>query len=222
MNSVRATGTRARATRAAANNAHLGARLGSAQVKVLVVGDGAVGKTSTLLHYVNGSVDLDVYVPTIFDNYSCVVNLNGEKARLDLWDTAGQEDYDRLRALSYGQTDVIVLMFAVDRTSSFENIEDKWMPELRAHLPDTPIFLVGTKCDQRDNERCERANLVSAEAIEATAKRIGAISTIEVSAQTGKNINSLFTMCLQHYLYLDQRGGGKRKKGGKKGKCDLL
>ncbi len=65
------------------------------------------------------------------------------KVSLGLWDTAGQEDYDRLRPLSYPQTDVFVLCFSVISPTSFTNITNKWIPEIRHHCPDKPIILCG-------------------------------------------------------------------------------
>lgn len=62
---------------------------------------------------------------------------------LGLWDTAGQEDYDRLRPLSYPQTDVFLICYSVASPSSFENVTSKWYPEIKHHCPDAPIILVG-------------------------------------------------------------------------------
>lgn len=68
---------------------------------------------------------------------------------LALWDTAGQEDYDRLRLLSYPDTDVIVMCFSIDLPDSLENIQDKWIPEVKHFCPNVPIILVGNKRDLR-------------------------------------------------------------------------
>lgn len=68
---------------------------------------------------------------------------------LALWDTAGQEDYDRLRLLSYPDTDVIVMCFSIDLPDSLENIQDKWIPEVTHFCPNVPIILVGNKRDLR-------------------------------------------------------------------------
>lgn len=68
-----------------------------------------------------------------------------------MWDTAGQEDYDRLRPLSYPDTHVILMCFSIDSPDSLENIPEKWTPEVRHFCPNVPIILVGNKKDLRND-----------------------------------------------------------------------
>ena len=63
---------------------------------------------------------------------------------------AGQEDYDRLRPLSYPQTDVFLICFAVNSVTSFQNVREKWSPEVKHYCPNTPVLLMGMKGDLRE------------------------------------------------------------------------
>ena len=93
--------------------------------------------------------------PTIirFSNrqYTLVTVTSFLQVELALWDTAGQEDYDRLRPLSYPDTHVILMCFSIDSPDSLENIPEKWTPEVRHFCPNVPIILVGNKKDLRND-----------------------------------------------------------------------
>lgn len=65
------------------------------------------------------------YVPTVFENYVTLVQFDGKTVELALWDTAGQEEYDRLRPLSYPESNVILIVFSVDFPTSLANVQDK-------------------------------------------------------------------------------------------------
>ena len=86
-----------------------------------------------------------------FEPYSANVMVDGKPINLGLWYTFGWEDYDRLRPLSYPQTDVFLVCFSVVSPSSFENVKEKWVPEISHHCQRTPFLLVGTQIDLRDD-----------------------------------------------------------------------
>uniref|UniRef100_A0A3P8Y7S3 Cell division control protein 42 homolog n=1 Tax=Esox lucius TaxID=8010 RepID=A0A3P8Y7S3_ESOLU len=158
-------------------------------IKCVVVGDGAVGKTCLLISYTTNKFPSE-YVPTVFDNYAVTVMIGGEPYTLGLFDTAGQEDYDRLRPLSYPQTDVFLVCFSVVSPSSFENVKEKWVPEITHHCPKTPFLLVGTQIDLRDDPSTieklakNKQKPITPETAEKLARDLKAVKYVECSALT--------------------------------------
>jgi len=166
-------------------------------IKCVVVGDGTVGKTCMLISYTTDSFPGE-YVPTVFDNYSAPMVCDGVPVSLGLWDTAGQEDYDRLRPLSYPQTDVFLICFSVVSPSSFENVTSKWCPEIKHHCPDAPILLIGTKIDLREDKEALQAlsdnghSPIKREQGQKLANKIRAVKYLECSALTQRGLKQVF------------------------------
>ncbi|KAL3232422.1 hypothetical protein RNJ44_04338 [Nakaseomyces bracarensis] len=255
-------------------------------IKCVVIGDGAVGKTSLLISYTTNTFPTD-YVPTVFDNYTTTLALqppiplsnnptntssstttggassvfvdqntpvfkhsnssrrkplaegdtlssstssfstggtdsNGalkrQIFRLNLWDTAGQEEYDRLRPLSYRQTDIFLICFSVSEPTSFKNVIDKWFQELKRvsgiessdlylNYKKYPILLVGTKSDLRDDEseiqklRDQNQQFVSKEEIDKIVKDNGFMGYCECSAATQNGVRQVFEKAVQIVAY---------------------
>nr|XP_021151840.1 rho-related GTP-binding protein RhoU [Columba livia] len=127
-----------------------------------------------------------------------VVSVDGKPVRLQLCDTAGQDEFDKLRPLCYTNTDIFLLCFSVVSPSSFQNVSEKWVPEIRCHCPKAPIILVGTQSDLREDvkvlielDKCKEKP-VSEEAAKLCAEEIKAASYIECSALTQKNLKEVF------------------------------
>lgn len=127
---------------------------------------------------------------------------------LSLWDTAGQEEFDRLRSLSYDNTDVVVLCFSVDSKDSLENVESKWVGEIQENCPGVKLVLVALKCDLRENtdeedeaapaegndgaQREKRPMIDYNQGLDV-ARRIKAMRYLECSAMRNRGVNEAFT-----------------------------
>ncbi|KAJ9474277.1 GTP-binding protein RHO3 [Pseudozyma hubeiensis] len=159
--------------------------------KVLVLGDGACGKTSLLFVYIKQEFP-QTYEPTVFENYTHTQPLPLGPVQLTLWDTAGQEEFDKLRSLSYADTHVILLCFSTDNPVSLENIETRWMPEIREYSPTAKIVLVALKCDLRDKHASAEKQLLTYEDGVAVAKRIKAARYLECSAKKNRGVQEVF------------------------------
>jgi Ras-related C3 botulinum toxin substrate 1 len=188
-------------------------------IKLVVVGDGAVGKTCLLIAYTSNSFPQE-YVPTVFDNYTAHVMVEGKTISLGLWDTAGQEDYDRLRPLSYPSTDVFLLCFSLVNPTSFSNVKIKWLREVKHHCPQSKLILVGTKLDIREDkdslEKLQQQGMkpVDTQDGENLAKEIGAIRFMECSALTQKGLKQVFDEAIKAILRPRKAPPVKKQKEG--------
>ncbi|WVF67430.1 hypothetical protein IAT40_002186 [Kwoniella sp. CBS 6097] len=220
---------------------------GEIRRKLVIVGDGACGKTCLLIVFSKGMFP-EVYVPTVFENYVADVEVDGKKVELALWDTAGQEDYEyvlssnnpmhevyalilflilflfvaahsRLRPLSYPDSHVILICFAIDSPDSLDNVQEKWISEVLHFCQGLPIILVACKKDLRDdpktNQDLGRMNqrpVSRAEGL-AVAQKIGAQGYVECSAKTGEGVREVFQTATRHALMSKKSGRSKKGKG---------
>ena len=161
------------------------------------MGDGAVGKTCLFISYVTHEFPYE-YVPTVFDNYAVTCTHNNKQYEVALWDTAGEEEYDRLRPLSYPDTSLFLVCYSVISPTSFENISTKWIPEISHHMPDTDFVLVGTKTDLRNDsniiKKLEEYNKkpITTEEGRALAQKLKAANFFECSALTYHGVRPIF------------------------------
>ncbi|KAI0027614.1 rho small monomeric GTPase, partial [Vararia minispora EC-137] len=164
--------------------------------KLVIVGDGACGKTSLLCSFALGEFPKE-YVPrsaAIFENYVAEIRLDGKPVQLALWDTAGQEEYERLRPLSYSKSHVILIAFAIDTPDSLENVQTKWIEEVRSICgPVIPVLLIGCKADLRPAPGSPNTDqFVSRQRAEAVAQAIGARAYKECSALKIEGVDDVF------------------------------
>ncbi|KAJ2400085.1 GTP-binding protein Rho1 [Coemansia sp. RSA 2559] len=167
--------------------------------KVVVIGDGACGKTCLLHVFRDGSFPPnDQYIPTIFDTWVADMLVDDRRIELQLWDTAGQEELDRLRFLCYPDANVIVICFSVDSPDSLTNVYEKWFPEAMENAPTATVLLVALKLDLRTDQgtvaeldRYGQAPVSHAEGVEV-ARKIHAVSYIECSSKQNFNVREVF------------------------------
>jgi len=165
--------------------------------------------------------------PTVFDNFTTGVEVDGNHINFALWDTAGQEEYSRLRALSYPETDIFLLCFSVVSPSSFENIRTKWYPEIQHHCPEAKKILVGTKIDLRTDKKVldelKGEKIPTPEQGESMAREIEAKAYLECSAFTQEGLKRVFEEAIRTVIGHATTDGGKKEadKKGKKG-CFIL
>lgn len=166
--------------------------------KIVVIGDGAIGKTSLLITYVKGKFPKR-YSPTIFENYTKQVKYKGTTYNLELVDTGGQEDYDSIRALSYPDTDAFIVCYSIASPISFQNIRTKWVSDMKDNdMKDTPFLLLGLKKDLKEDEKTieelakTKKTLVPLEKANELASSIGAFDVYECSAKEDDGVDQAF------------------------------
>ncbi|KAK0510297.1 hypothetical protein JMJ35_007691 [Cladonia borealis] len=194
--------------------------------KLVLLGDGACGKTSLLNVFTRGYFPT-VYEPTVFENYVHDIFVDNVHIELSLWDTAGQEEFDRLRSLSYDDTHTIMLCFSVDSKDSLENVESKWVGEIAENCQGVKLVLVALKCDLRergadeDDEGTQRGGrekvMIDYKQGLEVAKRIQALRYLECSAKRNRGVNEAFTEAAR--VALSVKGAGTSGGGSK---CNVM
>ncbi|XP_045467745.1 ras-like GTP-binding protein RhoL [Harmonia axyridis] len=160
------------------------------KIRITVVGDGGIGKTSMLIAYKDKTFDDSQYIPTVFDVYSMTVPINQEDYTIILSDTAGQEEFDKLRKFAYKNVDVFILCYATNERNSFENVRTQWNPEIKHSCPHAKIVLAGTKADDVQNSQ-----VLESEG-KKLAKIIKADGFIQNSAKSRYNIDETFAKAI--------------------------
>jgi len=162
-----------------------------------------VGKTCMLMSYVCQAF-MEDYIPTMFDNFSAIEEIDGELVNVILWDTAGQEDYETIRTTTcFPNTHIFIVCFSVVHPDSFHNVKQKWLEELKKASPDTPFILVGTKTDLREKEDVvkklaeKNKEPISSKEGKKRAKEIKAKAYVECNAKELSTVNEVFRTALK-------------------------
>ncbi|XP_066494240.1 rho-related GTP-binding protein RhoU-like [Tiliqua scincoides] len=186
-------------------------------LECVLLGDGSVGKTSLALSYCANGFPAR-YVPTALDRFSAVVSVDGAPVRLQLCDTAGQDEFDVLRQVCYPKADVFLLCFSVVLPTSFHNISEKWYPEIRRHCPSTPVLLVGTQSDLRQDVKVlialsrHQEKPVPPAAARSLSTKLGMVGYLECSALTQHNLKEVFDTAIAVGLRQIEQPGLKARR----------
>ncbi|AAS51668.1 ADL252Wp [Eremothecium gossypii ATCC 10895] len=208
--------------------------------KIVILGDGACGKTSLLNVFTRGYFP-KVYEPTVFENYIHDIFVDNQHITLSLWDTAGQEEFDRLRSLSYSDTHTIMLCFSVDSRDSLENVKNKWVSEIADHCEGVKLVLVALKCDLRSSDEYGNESAITPGSIQnqkynggggnglipydeglAMAKQIGALRYLECSAKMNRGVNEAFTEAARCALTATPKGARDSAPEAESSSCTIM
>ncbi|KKN46548.1 hypothetical protein LCGC14_0671920 [marine sediment metagenome] len=163
--------------------------------KITILGDAAVGKTSLINQFIEGSFQ-DDYKPTLGANIVRKdVDLDGVKVRLIMWDLAGQEKYRVVRSMYFQGCEGALLVYDITRYNTLENIDSKWLRDFKKYVKKKGVFvLIGNKSD------LEEQRVVTIGRGKELAVKIKASDFIETSAKTRENIEEAFSLLVYQIL----------------------
>ena len=168
--------------------------------KIVCLGDCHVGKTVTITKATTNEIP-SLYTPTVLDNYTKTVTFGDTSIELEVLDTAGSEDYDQLRPVSYPQTHLFLIFFAVEKRQTFHSIENRWLNEIAQHSPNTKYILVGTIYND-SNPR--NTSWVKQEEAEELKMKLSALEYIEVCLKNQNDVENLFERVVIHSILNEQ------------------
>ncbi|UCD01007.1 MAG: GTP-binding protein [Promethearchaeota archaeon] len=163
--------------------------------KITILGDAAVGKTSLINQFVEGSFQED-YKPTLGANIVRKdVNFDNTRVRLIMWDLAGQEKYRVVRSMYFQGCEGALLVYDVTRYHTLESINSKWLRDFKKHVKKKGAYiLIGNKIDLKDQR------VIPTERGKELAAKIKASHFIETSAKLGENIEEAFSLLVNQIL----------------------
>lgn len=148
------------------------------------------------------------YEPTVFDNFACVMHRNSSASyNLELFDTAGQEEWEQLRRMMYANTDVFLVCYSCMQPSSFDNVEKKWIPDVRNHDPSSLVILVSLCIDLRSNPSSSPSSpidlpsspIISTRQGTELAKRLKCNAFIECSSMLRFHVREVFECAIDTF-----------------------
>ena len=164
--------------------------------KVLMVGDPGIGKTTLWHSYIDQKKKAGEEEDPDENHVITIDDESGKTVQLALWDTINSESADRMRPLSYSNSDIVILAYSIDDRASFNNIRKKWIREVKHFAPKSKRLLLGTKLDKKNSVEDE----ITTEEIEEMTQRIGAFDHLGCSADDNINVTELLNIILDKLL----------------------
>ncbi|GMR47665.1 hypothetical protein PMAYCL1PPCAC_17860, partial [Pristionchus mayeri] len=185
--------------------------VGMTEYKLVVVGDGGVGKSALTIQLIQNHF-VEEYDPTIEDSYRKQVVIDGETCLLDILDTAGQEEYSAMRDQYMRTGEGFLLVFAVNESKSFENVAH-YREQIRRvkDCDEVPMVLVGNKCDLA-------GRAVESRVVQDTARAYG-IPEVDTSAKTRMGVDDAFYTLVREIRRHKEKQSQKPKR---KKRCTIL
>ncbi len=156
-------------------------------IKIIITGNGGVGKTTLLHRYIEGHFLVDTYMTIGVEFFIKELDVDESKILMQIWDFGGQERF-RFLLKSYAKgTKGALFLFDLTRPLSIESI-DEWIDICRSEDPTTPILLVGSKAD------LEETTFIDEEYIRNIQYKYGLFDFIKISSKSGRNVDKAFRL----------------------------
>ena len=172
-------------------------------IKIILLGDTGVGKSSIIKRYIEDSFEVNLS-STIGSNFlEKIEKIKGQKVRLEVWDTAGQEEFRSVTKLFVKNSKIIILVYNVTQKLSFEGL-NYWYDFIQKELAQNFVLgVAGNKTDLIFEDGYDEE--ITSEEGKAFAEKIKANFSLVSAKESGKEITNLFNQCISSYL--DSRDG---------------
>ncbi|KAA6400068.1 MAG: putative rho family protein [Streblomastix strix] len=171
---------------------------GTKEIKIIVVGGTHEQRTQLLRSYTQNKY-CENYTATIFDNYESLQYVDGINYQLFLEDFNFCEQYDRLRALSFPDADVFLILFSIVEPCQLREVEKTYYPDIKKYAPTAPIVLVGLQMELREDPPDDVTLVYRGEALDVV-KRLKLAKYVECSLRLYKNITLVFEIAVRASL----------------------
>lgn len=154
-----------------------------------------------LVYTASGDPITDDYEPGVVENHCLDINYKGQNFKVHLWDTSGQEEYDKLRPMSYAKCDVAVMIYRPENKKSLTGL-DLYVKEVKEYADNSTRVLVGVDLDKKEDDEEDDGNKepVTDADVEEWAKQNGIYATTKQTVKDGEKYEKLIEFFVENYL----------------------